>query len=174
MPFRGHALVVVLFQVVACGGTTVIDPGAGGSGGSGGTASGTGAGTTSSSSSGTPSCTTHDDCPVDTLCLFGIGQCVPNCGGFCDDCGPGTVCDGCATSSCPACADCLSACIPTPQGACDEDDPCPDGELCLYEEGRCAPACSDDGGCADPGLQCEGCATGSCCGCKNCVPACMP
>ena len=173
-PFRTPArlsVALILLHLTACGGTTVVDPGGGGSGG---TTSGAGGSTPSSSSGNTPSCTTHADCPEDTVCLFGMGQCVPACDGFCDTCGPTTVCSDCATSSCPACADCLAACVPTPTGMCDEDDPCPDGAICLYEQQLCAPACSLDGACADPSQQCDGCASGSCCGCKDCVPACTP
>ncbi|MEQ9318762.1 MAG: hypothetical protein RIF41_06360 [Polyangiaceae bacterium] len=161
--------------LAACGGSTVVGPGGDGGGGSGGdaTTSGSGGSPTGSSSSGMTGCTTHDDCPGDDVCLFGTGQCAPSCGEFCDACDPGTVCDGCATGSCPGCADCVAACVPIQDGMCDENDPCPNGEVCLHEQRVCAPPCTLNGTCDDPGLQCNDCVTGSCCGCEDCVAACM-
>lgn len=174
------ASLLLATSFAACGGTTVIEAGGeGGAGGSGGVTTSTGQGgsttsSTSSTSSGSVGCTTHEDCPGGSVCLFSIGECVPSCGEFCDACDPGTVCDGCATSSCPGCADCVAACIPIQPGQCDENDPCPDDAICLHDQRQCAPSCAFDGTCADPGQQCTPCATGSCCGCKNCVPACTP
>jgi hypothetical protein len=59
------------------------------------------------------------------------------------------------------------------EGRCDENDPCPDDWVCMYPYGYCAPPC-DDGACADPNMVCSECATGSCCGCDDCVSACFP
>ncbi|MCA9625533.1 MAG: hypothetical protein KC731_41210, partial [Myxococcales bacterium] len=59
-------------------------------------------------------------------------------------------------------------------GDCDDDDPCPNGEICLHESRTCAPSCINGTGCADPNLVCNDCATGSCCGCEDCTDACVP
>lgn len=166
----------VTLLVAACGGTSVVEGGGGGSGGSGGTTSTTSStsstSSTTSSTTNTGDCSDHLDCP-DGVCIFATGQCVTACEDSCDSCGAGSVCNGCATSSCPVCADCMAACVPAEVGMCDEDDPCGAGEVCLFDQGHCAPTCGA-GGCADPNMYCDSCATGSCCGCKNCVAACLP
>lgn len=158
----------------ACGGIVVFE-GSGGSGGEGGATSTTDSATVGvTTSTGTAGCTAHDQCPGQA-CIFTTGQCADVCNPdfACGTCGPGTVCDGCGTSSCPGCKDCLAVCAPTPAGRCDDDDPCPPGEVCLFQSGQCAPACDVAGGCADPNQICDGCATGSCCGCEDCVSACV-
>jgi hypothetical protein len=181
--------------LMACGGGVVVDDGepgqssgqggqgatgASGSGASGATgASGTGAsGPASVSSTGTGGdfCDDHGDCGAGRVCLFGAGVCAAACGGdYCETCETGTICSSCATSSCPDCLDCLGACVPTPPGACDENDPCPPESVCVFAAQQCAPKCIATGtGCAEPGLYCTDCVTGSCCGCDDCVPACWP
>lgn len=178
----GVALSLVL---VACGDTVVEDGtggqgGSGASGGSGATGSGVGAsgsgasGSSATGGTGPTACDDHADCGPEGVCLFASGTCAAACDGFCASCGAGSICNECASSSCPACADCLAACVPTPAGACDDDDPCPAGELCIWQTQQCAPSCTANAGCADPSLACVDCATGSCCGCENCVSACMP
>ncbi len=176
--FRLCALVVV-----GCGADVVIDdPGAGGSGSTSGasatvTSSATGpTSTATSSSTGTTVCDSHDDCSPG-VCYFPTGQCVPACEpGTCNSCGPGSFCEPCAIGSCPACADCVAACVPIDDSRCDDDDPCPlDGTACYFPSGVCLPVCSDvgpNGGCGDFSF-CQQCATGTCCGCENCVDLCM-
>lgn len=170
----------------ACGGTTVVDEDGGGGAGAASTgAAGTGAtgntGTGAAGGAGASggfggsgvSCSTHDDCTsLGMVCIFGIGTCAPACGGeLCEDCGPGSRCDGCATSSCPACDDCTAACVPVQSDRCDETDPCPAGEHCDWSTSFCQPTCAPDGSCP-PGFSCGFCAAGSCCGCKDCVDLC--
>ena len=175
----------VTLAAVACGGDVVVDPsGQGGtsssssSSGKGGAGGGTTTTSVSSSSqnssvtTGPSGCFSHEECPGG-VCIFALGQCAAACDGFCESCGPGSVCDGCATSSCPACADCKPACVPFAPPRCDEDDPCPPGETCLWGQNTCAPLCPIDIPCA-PGLFCAECATGSCCGCDDCVSVCLP
>lgn len=160
-----HGLGFVLL-LAACGGRVVVDVGGAG----GGTTTTTGTGTTSTGTGG--SCTKHDDCPAG-LCIFATGTCAPACeGAFCESCTPGTVCDMCATSSCPACADCRAACVPRQPWQCDEDDPCPADQVCLFQDRICAPACSTDAECGGFAF-CASCVTGSCCGCDDCVSACL-
>jgi len=160
----------------ACGGIVVFDEdgGAGGGPSTGVTASSsssaTGAGTTSdpSTASGPAGCTRHEDCGAD-LCVFATGTCAPACDGeACDGCGPGSFCDECATSSCPDCRDCLAACVPA-DDRCDDDDPCPDGSICHFREGRCSAGCTADGSCEDLSEVCAPCESSSFCGCKDCV-----
>ncbi len=164
---------------VATAVTMAVSVGSGSVGPSGtsvsGSATASGGGATASSSgnatsSGHAPCETHDDC-TGGVCLQGL--CAPRCEG-CDACAPGTVCEPCATSSCPGCDDCVAACVPTSEGRCDDDDPCPGADqVCLFPYGYCTPTC-ESGECADPNMACSECATGSCCGCKNCVSACFP
>jgi hypothetical protein len=71
------------------------------------------------------------------------------------------------------CADCMAACTPLDEGRCDEDDLCDSDEVCLFDQRQCAPVCSS-AQCSDPNVVCEPCATGSCCGCDDCVAACLP
>jgi hypothetical protein len=162
----------------ACSGTAVVEQGTGGAGG--GASSSTGTSVVSSSSatstsSGTGPCTSHEQCPGG-VCVFLTGQCAPACDlGFCMSCGPGSRCDGCGTSSCPDCLDCVGACLPSLEGRCDDDDPCPPGEECLFFngfEGSCNPSCAPDVGCP-PNYLCDPCGTASCCGCENCVSVCI-
>lgn len=155
----------------ACGGTAVVEAGSGGAGATS-TTSATGAAVTTSASSGGGSCGSHADCP-EGLCIFATGVCAPACSeGLCPSCGPGSVCDTCATSSCPDCDDCLGACAPAGPERCDEDDPCAPGNVCLWYYRTCAPACESDMDCGGFAY-CDGCATGSCCGCADCVAACV-
>lgn len=164
----------VVWLVPACGGTSVVDGGNGGSGDTTTTTTGSTTTTASTTSSSTSSgaCDEHEDCPAG-VCLFATGQCAAACEGLCDSCGTGAVCNGCATSSCPICADCLAACVPVDEGRCDDDDPCGASEVCLFDRLQCVPTCGSDD-CADPNSYCDPCATGSCCGCKDCVAACLP
>lgn len=192
---RGSILILGGFVwTAACGGTAVVDEdGGGGSGNAGTGATGTGAtgtgatGNTGTGATGTGgsgasggfggappvSCTAHDDCAnLGMVCIFSTGTCAPACdGGFCSDCGPGSLCDGCATSSCPACADCMAACVPIQPDRCDVTDPCPVGEQCDWGSSYCQPPCAPDGSCP-VGHSCVFCATGSCCGCEDCVDLC--
>jgi hypothetical protein len=162
--------------LAACGGVTVVDDGAGGQGGQSPTTSSKAAASTTtkaaSTTTGAGPCDEHADCPGGA-CIFVTGLCAAPCEGACDRCQPGTICDGCATSSCPECADCVAACVPTPAGRCDEDDLCPLDEVCIFVAQQCAPAC-DSAACADPNMVCDFCATGSCCACQDCVAACVP
>lgn len=156
------------------GGVTVGSAATGSSTSGSGTSSGGGATASASGSvsTGAGPCQTHDDC-FDGVCIQ--GTCSRRCeAGQCDACTPGTVCNACATSSCPDCDDCIAACVPTTEGFCDDDDPCPGADqVCLFPYGYCAPSC-ESGECADPNMVCSECATGSCCGCENCVSACFP
>ncbi|MBW2526617.1 MAG: hypothetical protein JRI23_20715 [Deltaproteobacteria bacterium] len=153
--------------VATCGGTAVVDaPAADGPGGSTTTA------TNTSTPTKTPPCTSHDDCP-DGVCLFVTGQCVDSCTAqSCDSCGPGQFCEPCGTSSCPDCRDCVAACLPAGPARCDEDDPCPGGDLCHWSFGTCLPPCEADGDCGSFAY-CDPCATSSGCSLKDCVAACM-
>jgi hypothetical protein len=166
----------VLSLVSACGGNVVFDGEAGGGGGTtSNTTSGpttTGPGTTTVGT-GPAGCTSHDQCP-EGACIFATGACASPCGvDYCDSCGPGSYCDGCATSSCPECLDCRAACLPVPPGRCDDDDPCPVGNVCIFGMQTCALPCDANGECGDPFTYCEPCITGSCCGCDNCVSVCI-
>lgn len=177
-----------LSLAAGCGGKVVFDGSQGGAGAGNGngngstTASGTlatsattGVGVTVSTATGAGPCDDHADCGPGELCLFAQGTCARECTGeFCESCDAGTLCDGCATSSCPQCADCRAACVPALPGQCDDDDPCPPGTVCLHGQNSCAPVCGPNGSCAEPGFFCAECVTGSCCGCDNCVSACIP
>lgn len=136
--------------------------------------------TTSTSTTSGPSstqgssmgCSSHDHC-LEGVCLFATGECAPACdGGFCE-CEAGTVCNTCATSSCPKCNDCLGACVPVAEGQCSSASDCKEGETCLFERSICVPLCKGEK-CEDPGESCKFCATGSCCGCDDCVDVCLP
>jgi len=162
--------------VVGCGGKAVIDPD--GSGGSAGatttiTSSTTSITTTTPTTTTTvPYCTSHADCQG-YVCVFATGQCVPGCApGACDSCQAGVFCEPCATSSCPECNDCVAACVPATAGRCDEDDPCPGQQICAWAWGTCLEPCGPGGDCGGWSY-CDGCVTGSCCGCDDCVAACM-
>ena len=157
------AVLAITVTLGACSANVVVDPDNDGGGGGGG-------GTTT-----TPSgCQSHEDCGSGNLCVFATGACTPSCQiDGCDACGPGLVCNACATSSCPDCRDCTAGCVPVEPLDCDDDDTCEPGFTCLFQERRCTPACSPDLACSDPSTQCDGCATGSCCSCKNCVSACV-
>jgi hypothetical protein len=163
------------FSVAACGGSTVIDPGGqGGASSSSNQNATTTSNTTSSVATGPAGCSDHRDCGEGNVCIFSTGRCARSCqNDGCASCDAGSVCDGCATSSCPACADCRAACVPIEPGQCDDDDPCGEGTLCLFDRNLCAPPCTPNGGCSDPSLTCVDCITGSCCGCDDCVAACV-
>jgi hypothetical protein len=161
------SLAVAAVWAGACGGKTIVDgDGSDGDGGAGllsGIAGGGGA----------PGCDDQIDCPEGMVCLFERGACVDACDGDpCDACGVGSTCDPCGTSSCPQCDDCLAACVPTMTAMCDENDDCASDEVCLFSSHRCAPGCVD-GACEDPNLFCSPCATSTCCGCDDCVSACL-
>lgn len=171
---------VVVFVLVAvlssgCGGEVVIVPGSGGSTSSSTSSSSSKGTTVGSTSTSGGTCTSNDDCPGG-VCLLGIGVCAKACdpGGLCGDaCDAGGECNGCASSSCPDCGDCVAACVPIQPNHCDENDPCTGGKVCLWESHTCAPPCTSNGGCSDPSLVCASCVTGSCCGCEDCVSACL-
>jgi hypothetical protein len=107
------------------------------------------------------------------VCLFESGSCARICGEPCTPCGAGLVCDPCATSSCPNCFDCRSACVLAAPGTCDDHDDCGADQVCLFGEGQCAPTC-DSPECSDPNMICAGCVTSSCPCCKDCGSACLP
>ncbi|MFO0554866.1 MAG: hypothetical protein U0271_41195 [Polyangiaceae bacterium] len=156
---------LTLAFLLGCGAKVVYqDSGDGGAGGSG---------TSSSTSTSTGGfCTSHEEC-APLICVFSTGECRAPCtANACESCGEGLVCEGCATSSCPACDDCRGACVPTTEGRCDDDDPCPGGGVCLFQSGFCANPCDAMGQCGQFEF-CDECATSSCCGCKNCGAACV-
>ncbi len=160
----------------ACGAQVVLEEGTGGAtaGPSGTQTVGTSGSvaTNASSSTGVTFCDSHDDCDPN-VCIFATGQCAPPCtDGSCDACGPGSVCNGCATSSCPGCLDCVAACVPNTEGRCDEDDTCPPDLVCHYQIGFCVQPCISDDQCGGFAF-CDLCATASCCSCKNCAGACV-
>jgi hypothetical protein len=62
--------------------------------------------------------------------------------------------------------------MPKGDGRCDDDDPCTDGFVCMFTDGVCYAACGPMGDCGGFAF-CDECATGSCCGCENCVAACI-
>ncbi len=167
--------VVLLGPVLACacGSEVLVEEPTGGGGSGSGTTTGSASSTavTAATTGGGP-CDDHADC-APGLCIFGTGQCAAACEpSTCDACGPGSVCEPCATSSCPDCKNCVSACVPISQGRCDDNDACLEGFVCVFFEGVCRRPC-------DPMGQCEGlatcdfCATGSCCGCDDCVAVCQ-
>ena len=164
---------LLLSLLVSCGGVVVVDSAGTGAGGASATSSSSSSGTSVTTGGAPTPCTDHADCPGG-LCIFWSGTCAAACEAApCVSCGPGSICDTCATSSCPECEDCKAACAPALPGDCDEDDGCPAGEVCFYPTGLCVPACDLDGACPNPGLVCDNCATGSCCGCENCISACV-
>lgn len=158
---RTLAPITLAALAMGCGGNVVVgDGGNGGSGGSGG----------STTTATIVVCEDHADCPGG-LCVFSTGVCTTACTGDFGTCPTGQVCDPCATSSCAGCKDCASACV-SANGLCDDHDDCASGNVCLYGSQKCAPECTDFGGCDDPDLVCNDCATGSCPGCEDCVGAC--
>ena len=162
-----RSLMVIAALVAGCGANVVFEgPGDGGGGSSGLTSP-----TTSSIMTGPAHCDSHTDCSP-LVCVFSTGTCARPCeDGTCDSCGEGLFCESCATSACPDCLDCRAACVPTAPGRCDEDDACPPDSACVYESGVCMKVCDGDDDCGDFEF-CDACATGSCCGCKNCVAVC--
>ncbi len=56
---------------------------------------------------------------------------------------------------------------------CDDNSDCPQDWICMFDIGTCAPSCGDPCDPCDAGAICDACATGSCLGCKDCVPACV-
>lgn len=168
-----------LVTLAGCGGKAVVDAplGNGGAGGTGATSSDVTATTVGSPSvasvtTGPGGCADHAQCPGG-VCIFSTGVCAPSCGDVCDTCGSTTICEPCATSSCPGCEDCRGACVPAETGRCDEDTPCAsNGDVCLFGGRTCARACTADEQCGDFAF-CAPCASGSCCGCDDCVSACV-
>lgn len=163
-----RTLLLLAFAALASAGACGSDVTGGGGGG------GAAGGSSSTSSSG---CQSSADCgPGGPVCLLGSGSCVPACDPMgLEPCAAGLVCDGCATSSCPMCDDCVAACVPAAPGACDHHDDCAQGEVCVYSSGTCAPACdSAMPSCPTPDLVCADCVTSSCPGCEDCVSACLP
>jgi hypothetical protein len=166
------------FSVLGCGGDVVVDaPSA-----DDGSTSSSGASSTSSSSGGGRTCMSHADCGQDEVCVFATGACAPACSAIpgptpehgCDSCGVGSVCDPCGTSSCPDCENCLAACRPRQATSCDDDDPCPPGQACDHAAQTCRTACPSGVECNNLNELCTECASGSCCGCQDCVNLCMP
>lgn len=161
---------LVLAASVACGGSAVLEEAAGAGGAGGGPGP------------GVIACDDHDDCPAG-WCVFASGQCGAPCEPVGNDspamfCGAGVVCDGCATSSCPGCKDCIAACVPAGD-ACDDHSDCgPDGLCTFYQPydpfgQRCEPACDGPGAaCPDECAFCAPCGTASCAGCGDCVASC--
>lgn len=158
------AVGVVATAVTGCGGSVVV--GGGGSGGEGGGSTSTSTGTPTP----TPGCDDHADCPGG-VCIFSSGLCSVGCDPS-EGCGDGQICEGCATSSCYGCKDCMAACVPASPGQCDSHDDCGDGDVCMFGAQKCAPKCNEIGGCDDPNLVCNDCATSSCPFCEDCVGAC--
>jgi hypothetical protein len=151
------------FALFACSGDVVVDPNAGGGG------AGSGAGST------VTGCDDHGDCGEGRLCIFATGTCADACVmDSCDSCGAAKVCSECATSSCPGCRDCTAACAPKQINQCDDDDDCDSLFVCNFGERRCDLTCSPELPCPSGEFSCLPCATGSCCGCKNCVSSCVP
>ena len=189
-------LFLALLGLAACGGDVVVDDkdstGTGGSSASGPSGSGasappSGTGAVGPGPSGTTGpgpgaggsspggCLDHSACPPGSACIFSTGECAELCQGDCVSCGPGTLCNGCATSSCDGCDDCISACLSTQKGQCDSDDACAPGSLCYFPDSTCHTTCSQfEPSTCPPGEACVGCATGSCCGCEDCVDLCLP
>lgn len=172
--FLGWLLGAGLILAVGCGGNVITGGGgSGGSGGSTGTTTST-TGTTTTPTPTGPACQSHDDCPGG-VCVFATGTCSIECG-FTPPCPNGQICDECATSSCPACDDCKSACVPAPPGQCDAHDDCAPGEVCLFFDPvpHCVPGCNAMGECDDPSLACATCGTAACLVCQACMGACLP
>lgn len=163
----------LVFVALGCGGT--VETGTGGSGGttgSGATSSSGGTGTGGTTT--TPvSCTEHSDCDGG-VCIFSTGLCSPMCASA-SPCVSGEVCDECATSSCPACEDCIAGCIPVHDGACDDHGDCDEaaGQVCIFpgQANTCGKSCVDDTDC-DAGDYCNPCGTYSCISCDDCQKAC--
>lgn len=168
-PWLAGGLSVVLF---GCGGGVVFEPDGAGGGGSSTTSTVTGTTSTTTNTGTGGACSSHDHCPGG-VCIFATGLCAAACEeAACSSCGAGLVCDGCATSGCPKCNDCVAACVPIDPGWCDDDDPCPSGQVCLFSSHHCTPQCQTDTDCGSTFLFCSPCATG-CCGCDDCVSACV-
>jgi len=149
---------LAIVSLCACSGDVVVDPNAGGGG-------------TGPSPTG---CEDHTDCGAGKLCIFATGTCADACAiDSCDACGAGSVCNDCATSSCPGCRDCTAACAPKDDYGCDDDDPCESLFTCNFRARRCDLNCGPELPCPSGDFTCEACATGSCCGCKDCVSSCV-
>lgn len=149
--------------LIACGSEVETEPAAGGGGSM-----------SSGPTGGSSGCKTNAACGDGMLCMYATGECAPACSKeACDTCSPGFVCSVCAGSACPECTDCRDACLPVQADQCDDDDACPQGELCNFNTGRCEAGCKEDFSCADSALVCDGCATGTCCSCKSCVGLCL-
>jgi hypothetical protein len=182
----------ILFVALSfgCSADVVLEePGAGGSGTTSTTVTNGTAGSTSTNATATATatststgvtgpCSSHAQCGTG-VCYFPTGECVPSCEpGTCDSCGPGSYCEPCAVGSSPGANDCVAACVPVTPGRCDDDDPCVSGgadTACYFPGGVCMPLCNPNlpnGGCSDFEF-CDFCATGSCCGCDDCVPLCV-
>lgn len=176
---RWTAVLVAASALAGCGGNVAISPGTGGSGGGSATASGGGSGastatsaSSSSSSSGSMMC--PGGCPKGSACVFDTGECALQCDGTgFTPCGPGLVCNGCGTSSCFGCKDCVAVCLPAQPGKCDDHDDCAKGYVCIYGMGTCAPKCNENPpSCPTPDLICNPCATATCPVCDSCLGAC--
>lgn len=162
-------IVAALAGASGCGGKAIIDT-AGAAGATGSTTSAT----TSTTSTTTKTCASPSDCPG-AVCIFATGTCAPACnaapGGA--PCGAGLVCNECATGSCPSCLDCVAACMPALNGACDNHDDCGANDLCLYFQNTCAQACTVGGNECGANAFCDACATSSCPACNDCLAACV-
>jgi hypothetical protein len=137
---------VCVAGLLCCGGDAVS------SGSGGGSSGGNGAGGNGTAGN-TP--------PPAAQCNFG------------DPCPQGEVCNECATSSCDMCNDCIGLCFAAQPNKCDDHDDCNAPDVCIYGTQTCAPPCNMMGGCDDPTLTCDSCATGSCPGCEDCTGACL-
>lgn len=179
---------LLLLLTTACGANVVFGEDGGGAGGAGdggqpGTgASSTGGGPTTNTMTTntmtTPAqCSDHRDCFDSTLCEFATGNCIPKCdlNGLCPD---GLVCNGCATSSCADCLDCLAACTPgsNPNVPCSSHDDCgvtPGDDVCVFVQGFCAQRCGPGSPPCPPTFSCDQCATTTSPGSNDCLGACV-
>lgn len=124
-------------------------------------------------------------CVSEDTCVFGPDPCSSDA-----DCSSAEYCDGCATSSCPECEDCVAGCVPhgcpsEPTAFCNMIRPeCGAGEVAIVTEGcwecvdmtTCSSGpgiCSSDADCADDEW-CPDCPEGVECEAPSCVPNVCP
>lgn len=80
-----------------------------------------------------------------------------------------------ATSSTTTSSNATTTSTTSGPSGCVTHEQCPDGNLCIFSTGQCAPACAGEScdGCG-AGSLCDGCATSSCGDCADCLGACRP